>query len=84
MSVEVSKPVRGTLTRKRSDGTTETIEMTPEEVRAAPAKYPSHECTNIIVEFDDGSRARPYRCVEIDPPIRYVISKTTGRRSVVF
>jgi hypothetical protein len=78
MPLEAPKPVKGTLTRKLEDGTTETIEMTVAEVKDAPTKYNHHDCTNIVVDFDDGTQARPYRCVDTEPNVRFEI--INGRR----
>jgi hypothetical protein len=76
--MEAPKPVKGTLERLRADGTTETIEMTVDEVRAAPSHYDDYDCQNIIVTYDDDTRVRPYRFVDTQPNIRTRVDPETG------
>jgi hypothetical protein len=84
MTEDAPIPVSGSLTRRLPDGTSQTIEMTIDEVKAAPDRYMHHELEGLIVTYSDGSRRRPYRFVETQIRIREVVDPDTGKTTLHF
>jgi hypothetical protein len=53
--------VRGWLDRRGKNGKPEHIDLTPQEVQDADARFGYHDLVNIFVELSDGTQIRPYR-----------------------
>jgi hypothetical protein len=78
MSFEEPVPVSGQLVRQLRDGTTETIDMTVDEVQAAKGKYTHEDCSNIKVIYSNGSVMRPYRFIDTQINLKVTIDPETG------
>jgi hypothetical protein len=53
--------VRGWLDRAGKNGKPEHIDLTPDEVANAEARFGYADIVNIFVELSDGTKMRPYR-----------------------
>lgn len=59
-----------------------TIEITLEEAKSARSLFSTRDCESIVVAYDDGTTARPYRFIDSNPSFTSV-EKPDGTRVLV-